>query len=122
MHGKIYRFIFIETRFKLQFIAFLAIILVSLVEISTIYVLNRNIAEGEVRKALIVCIAEMESILYPGSNPSTMITKQTIEPVKIGNEFYSLKGVRELEGRPSALINDDVYQQDELIKDYLITK
>jgi len=122
MHGKIYRFIFIETQFKSQFVTFLAIILFSFLEIAAICVLDGKITEGKARKALIVHIPEMESVLYPGANRPTMITKQAVEPIKIGNELYFLKGIRELEGKPSALINDDVYQEGDRIKDYRIAK
>ena len=122
MHGKRYRFIFIETQFKPKFIVFLAVIIFSLFEMAALFVLNGKITEGETRKALIVSIPEMERFLYPGSNRLTMITKQTAEPIKIGNELYFLKGIRELEGKPSALINNDVYQEGDMIKDYRVTK
>lgn len=122
MHGKIYRFIFIETRFRSQFMIFLAIIIFSLFEIAALFALNGKISEGEARKALIVRIPEMEQFLYPGAGRPIIITKQVTEPIKIGNELYLLKGIRELEGKPSALINDDVYQEGDVIKGYRITK
>ena len=122
MHGKIVRFIFIETRFKSKFIIFLAIIILSLFEIAAIGTFNGKIAEGEARKELIVYIPEMERFLYPGANRPTMITQQSAQPVKINNELFALKGIKELEGRPLALINNDVYQEGDMIKDYRISK
>ncbi|MBN1869270.1 MAG: hypothetical protein JW847_01665 [Candidatus Omnitrophica bacterium] len=122
MHGKIYRYIFIETRAKIYFLAMLGVIIVSIVEAVTICVVNEKIKEGIARKELIVQIPEMEQVLYPTARRPTMITTQAVEPVKIGKSMYILKGIRALDGKLSALINDDVYQEDDIIENHRITK
>jgi hypothetical protein len=122
MHGKIYRFIFIETRFKPKFIIFLGLIIVSFFQIATIVVLNERIAEGESRKELIVNIPEMESFLYPSANRRTMINPQPAQPVELAGESCVLKGINESAGKPSALINNDVYQEGDTLKGYRVSK
>ncbi|MCK5180464.1 MAG: hypothetical protein KAR32_13120 [Candidatus Omnitrophica bacterium] len=123
MHGKIYRFIFVESRFEALFMAFFAIVIFSGLEIAAVFVLNTQIKEGEVLKTLIVRIPEMESILYPKARQRpTMIANQAPEPVRIGNNVYILNGIQELNNKPTALINDDVYQEGDLIENYSISK
>ncbi len=123
MHGKIYRFILIETVFRSRFAIFLAIIIFSLFQIVAISVINKNIEGGEMRKALIINVPEMEGILYPGGlGRETALSIKPADPIKINGKLYALKGIRELEGGLSALINEDVYQVDDVIQDYRIAK
>lgn len=123
MHGKIYRFIFVESRFEALFMAFFTIVIFSGLQIAAVFVLNAQIKEGEVLKTLIVRIPEMESILYPKARRRpTMIANQAPEPVRIGNNVYILNGIQELNNKPTALINDDVYQEGDPIENYHISK
>ena len=122
MRGKIYRFIFVESRFEPLFMAFFAIVLFSGLQIATVFGLNGQIKEGEIRKALVTRVSEMESILYPKATRPTMISNRAPEPVRIGKKVYVLKGIKEHNNRPAVLINDDVYQEGDLIEHYSIIK
>ena len=119
---KIHRYIFIETRAKYHIAIILALVLMAVAELVTMALINGKIREGEEHKALIVRIPEMESVLYPKASRPTLITKEIVEPIKIGNTMYVLKGTQELNGQLSALINDDVYQVGDIIQGYRITK
>lgn len=122
IHGKVYRFIFVETLFRSRFFIFLVITAVALLEIIALMIINKKINEGEVRKALIGQVSEMESILYPGGSQRSMINTRPAEPIKISGKLYALKGVNQLDGKLSALINEDVYQEGDTINDYRIAK
>lgn len=122
MHGKMYRFIFIEMRFKAYFFGLLAIVIFSVVEIGAIGFVNAKIAEGNARKELIVRIPEMESVLYPGTIRQTMIKETKAEPITIGGTLYILKGTQNVDGKLFALINNDVYQEGDTVNGYEITR
>ena len=122
MHGKVYRFLFIESLRRSQCIIFLFIFVLIAAEAIALAVLKNKIAQGQTRKALIVRIPEMEDVLYPGGGARIMISQRPVEPIKIGGKSYFLKGVRELDGKPTALINEAVYQVGDMIAQYRVTK
>jgi hypothetical protein len=121
-HGKVYRYIFIENHPRFHVLITMAIGLVAVLEMITLSYIREKIQEGEERKALIVQIPEMESILYPNANRPTLISKEIMEPLTLGKKKYSLKGVQELNGKLSALINEDVYQVGDVLEGYRITR
>ncbi len=123
MRGKIYRFIFVESRFEALFMTFFAIVLFSGLEIAAVFVLNGGLREAEIRRKLIMRVPEMESVLYPKARRQpTMISNQAPIPVQISGNSYLLKGIQELNNRPAALINNDVYQEGDVIENYIISK
>ncbi len=122
LREKLYRFIFVETQFRPRFFVFLVVAVVALIQIVVLAFTRGMIAEGEARQALIVRIPEMESVLYPGGSREMVIGSRPAQPIKIDGKNYDLKGIKELDGKLSALINEDVYQEGDAIKDYRIAK
>ena len=122
MRGKVYRYILIETSFRSRFFIFLIIAAVAVLEVVALTIIDRRIDEGETRQAMIVQVPEMESILYPGGSKRITIGTRPAEPIKIGRTLYVLKGIKQLGGKPSALINEDVYYVGDTIQDYRVAK
>ena len=122
MHEKIYRFLFIETLFKSRFMILAGMMLLMIIEGVTLTTLDAKISESQVRKALADRTMEMEQILYPGTGRTILIDAQSAEPIKIDGKLYTLKGIRKLEDKLSALINEDVYQEGDMIGNYQITR
>ena len=122
MRGKLYRFIFVESRFEPTFMIFFAIVLISGLQIAGAFYLNGQIRRAEARKSLIQRISMMEGILYPERARPTMTNPQNTEPLKLGDTVYVLRGIQQLNGKPAALINNGIYQENDEIAGYRIAK
>lgn len=122
MRGKLHRFIFVESRFEPTFMIFFILVLISGLQIAGVYYLNGRIKEAESRRTLIELTPMMETVLYPKWSRPAITDSAFSETLEINNASYTLNGIQQLNGRPAALINSDIYQEGDHIAGYRIAK